>query len=85
MKHYASPSFGAAYDALPEATQTVAKRSFQRLKSNPRHPGLRFKKVGLYWSVRAGLHNRALAIEVDDGLLWFWIGSHTEYDQLINS
>jgi hypothetical protein len=25
----------------------------------------------------------ALAIEVDDGLVWFWIGSHAEYDQLL--
>jgi hypothetical protein len=27
---------------------------------------------------------RALAVGVDDGLLWFWIGSHADYDRLIS-
>jgi hypothetical protein len=26
---------------------------------------------------------RALAVEVDDGLLWFWVGTHAEYDKLL--
>ena len=29
-----------------------------------------------------GLHHRALAVEVDDGMLWVWIGTHAEYDRL---
>jgi hypothetical protein len=44
-----------------------------------------FKKIGKYWSVRVGIHYRALAVEVEDGLLWFWIGSHAEYDRLMNA
>jgi hypothetical protein len=30
-----------------------------------------------------GLGYRALAVEVDDGMLWFWIGTHADYDALI--
>ena len=30
-----------------------------------------------------GLRYRALALDVDGGYLWFWIGSHAEYDKLI--
>jgi hypothetical protein len=30
-----------------------------------------------------GLHYRALARDSDKGLVWFWIGSHDEYEQLI--
>jgi hypothetical protein len=41
------------------------------------------KKIGRYVSARVGLRYRALAVEVDDGLLWFWIGSHADYDQLL--
>jgi hypothetical protein len=26
---------------------------------------------------------RALAREADDGYLWFWIGSHADYDRMI--
>jgi len=39
--------------------------------------------VGRYWSARVGLDYRALATPVDDGFLWFWIGTHGEYDRLI--
>ena len=85
MTHHASSSFRVAYNALPEFAQRVADRSFELLKTDPKHPSLHLKKIGRYWSVRAGLHVRALAIEVDGGLLWFWIGSHAEYDTLIRS
>jgi hypothetical protein len=44
---------------------------------------LQFKKVGRFWSVRVGLRYRALAVETDGGLVWFWIGSHADYDALI--
>ena len=30
-----------------------------------------------------GLHYRALATEVGEDLLWFWIGPHSEYDKLV--
>jgi len=82
--HFASPSFWASYKALPSAIQHVADKNFSILKSSPKHPSLHFKKVGKYWSVRVGIHYRALAIEVEGGLLWFWIGSHSEYDRLIS-
>jgi hypothetical protein len=83
VKHFASAKFWAAYAALPEATQKLADQNFQLLKRDPRHPSLQFKKVGRYWSVRVGLRFRALATEIDDGYLWFWIGSHADYDRLI--
>ena len=85
MKHLASPSFWEAYQALPERVQKLADRTFDILKADPRYPALRFKKVGRYWAVRVGLHYRALAVEVEDGLLWFWIGSHADYDKLIEN
>jgi hypothetical protein len=83
MRHFASPSFWLAYDALPVAIRELADKNFALLKSDPRHLSLRLKKVGRFWSVRVGLRYRALATEVDGGLLWFWIGSHSEYDRLV--
>jgi hypothetical protein len=41
------------------------------------------KKVGVLWSVRVGLHYRALAVEEGSDLVWVWIGSHAEYDRLV--
>jgi hypothetical protein len=33
-----------------------------------------------YWSVRIGRSYRALGKQLDDGILWGWIGSHAEYE-----
>jgi hypothetical protein len=41
------------------------------------------KKIGRFWSVRVGGRYRALAVEVDTGLLWFWIRSHADYEAII--
>ena len=83
MKHFASTKFWAAYEALPPSVRSLADANYQLPKTDPRHPSLHFKKVGRYWSVRVGLRHRALAVEVDEGYLWFWIGSHAEYDRLL--
>ena len=83
MKHYANPDFWACYQALPPEVQQVADRAYERLKQDPRYPSLHFKKVGRYWSARVGSGHRALAAEASDGLIWFWIGTHAEYDKLI--
>jgi len=76
VKHYAAPDFWIKYRALPAEVQAVADRSFAILKSDNRHPSLHFKKADRFWSVRVGLHYRALGMEVPDGVLWFWVGSH---------
>ena len=33
--------------------------------------------------MRVGIGYRALAVDSPDGPVWFWIGSHAEYDRLI--
>ena len=83
MKHRASPRFWQHYRALPEELQHLADRGYQLLLKDPRHPSLHFKRIGRLWSVRVGLHHRALAIEGDGELVWIWIGSHAEYDLLL--
>jgi hypothetical protein len=83
MKHFASPEFWAAYERVPRVVQTQADRHFDLLKNDPQHPSLKLKKVGRFWSVRIGLRYRALAVELDGDLQWFWIGSHAAYDQII--
>ena len=83
MKHYASSKFWSEYESLPLSVRNIADKNFQLLKTDSKHPSLHLKKVSNYWSVRVGIKYRALAVEVDDGLLWFWTGSHSSYDQLI--
>ena len=83
MIHHASPAFWTAYNALPEDIRKLADQAFARLKTDPSHPALHFKKVGRFRSARVGLHYRALAVEAADGFIWFWVGTHAEYDRLI--
>ena len=82
MKHHTSPKFWSSFRSLPKAVQTLARKNFKLLKTDPRHPSLKFKKVGEFHSVRVGLSYRALAVDGPDGPIWFWIGSHSDYDKL---
>jgi hypothetical protein len=83
VKHFASPKFWNAYEELPLPIRKLADANYALLKRDSRHPSLQFKKIGRCWSVRIGLRYRALAVEVEDGYLWFWIGSHADYDKLL--
>jgi hypothetical protein len=68
---------------LPAAVQQLADRSYETLRDNPGYSSLHLKKVGAFRSVRVGIHYRALAVEDGSDLVWVWIGTHAEYDQLI--
>ena len=63
--------------------RAVADKNFELLKANPHHPSLHFKKIGPLWSVRVGEQYRALGYDVQDGVHWFWIGTHNDYDRLV--
>ena len=83
MRHRASVKFWQYYGSLPTDIQRLADANYALLKSDPRHPSLHFKKVAGYWSVRVGLHYRAVAVESGPDIVWFWIGHHSEYDHLL--
>jgi len=85
VKNLTTPQFWNSYNKLHPASKETADKNFKLLKENPSHPSLHFKKVGSYWSVRIGIKNRALAVEHEGNLLWFWIGSHAEYDKLLEN
>lgn len=83
MRHLASRRFWTLYKALPADVRDLADKNFALLKSDPRHPSLHFKKIGTVWSARVGDHYRALGTEVKEGIYWFWIGTHAEYDRIV--
>jgi len=81
--HRATARFWKCFEQLPPPVQTVAKKNFVLLRSNPSHPSLHFKKVGTFWSARVGINHRALAIEDGYDFIWVWIGSHDEYEKML--
>lgn len=83
MTHHTTADFWDCYTRLPEAVRLLADGNYKLLREDPHHPSLHFKRVGRLWSVRVGIGYRALAVEGGDGPIWFWIGSHAEYDRII--
>jgi hypothetical protein len=83
--HRTTARFWLLYRELPVGIQAQADRAFALLRENPRHPSLRFKKIGEFWSARVGAAHRVLAVEDGGDVIWVWIGPHDEYDRLIRS
>jgi hypothetical protein len=81
--HRTTPQFWQRFDNFPEEVQKLARKNFQLLKQDSKHPSLQFKLLGKHWSARVGLNYRALAIKDETDFVWVWIGSHAEYDKLI--
>ena len=80
--------FRDAYGRLPEHVRRRAREAYRRFTSDPSHPSLRFKKVHAtepIYAARVGLGYRARAVLDGDVAVWFWIGIHADYDQLLRT
>jgi len=81
-----TPAFRQAFASLPNEVRQQAQRAYRLFRRDPRHPGLRFKKVdeeSNVYSVRVGLGYRALGVMEGSIVVWFWIGSHAECNRLL--
>jgi hypothetical protein len=69
------------------AVSVLAVRATRSCRSSLRAPEARspasLTSLQENWSVLVGAHYRALAVDAADGLIWFWIGSHADYDRLL--
>jgi hypothetical protein len=83
MKHHAPPQFRDCYARLPRRVQKLADKNLELLKRDSGHPSLHFKKVGRFWSARGGRGHPALAVESEGDRVWFWIGTHADYNRMI--
>ena len=87
MRSRATPRFWAAYRELPAEIRSLAQKTYRLFRENPAHPSLHFKKIhdrdGIY-SARVHLGYRAVGLLEDDEIPWFWIGTHAEYDRLLD-
>ena len=87
MKSKRTKRFKVLFAALPVSAQRDANEAYRHFRTDPAHPGLHFRQVNeslAVYSARVGIHYRALAIRREDHWLWFWIGTHAEYDRLLD-
>lgn len=72
---------------LPEQVQELAREAYRQFKEDPYYPSLKFKKVHPQlpiYSARVNRDYRAVGQLDEDTVIWFWIGSHADYDKLLN-
>lgn len=86
MNSRTTKQFRELLSALPLRIRQQAQQAYRLFRLNPSHPGLHFKKVHddpPMYSARVGIGYRAVGALEGDTVVWFWIGSHAEYDKLL--
>ena len=88
MRSHTTERFRKALRQLPVRAQAGARKAFRLWHQDPQHAALRFKQVHPtqpIYAVRIGIHWRAVGVKTGDTMVWFWIGSHSDYDTLLTS
>lgn len=83
----ATRDFWKVYRELPANVRMNARKVYRVWLHDPWHPSLHFKKVHstrLIYSVRIGGNWRAVCTKYGDHFIWFWIGSHADYDIILS-
>ena len=86
MTSRTTKAFRNLYSELPPEIRRAARKAYELFRQNPEHPGLRLKKVHAkepIYSVRITRDFRAVGIRESRQMIWFWIGSHDEYEELL--
>lgn len=95
LQSHASSEFRKRLRRLPPEVQRIARSEYEKFRANPFNPSLEFKRVKgqkqstNFYSIRAGqyqgTHYRALGAwtKRTGDVVWFWIGTHEEYNNLI--
>jgi hypothetical protein len=86
VKSRATEKFWKAYGGLPGEIRKRAREAYALFKDDPWHPSLHFKRVHSslpVYSVRVTKDYRAVGIWNEERIVWFWIGSHAGYDELL--
>jgi hypothetical protein len=88
VRSYLTEDFIRCFRALPKRIQQTARRNYRLWKDNPGHASLQFKRItgkSSVFSIRVGIGWRAIGVLEGQDMIWFWIGSHADYEKLIKS
>jgi hypothetical protein len=87
LSSFLTDEFVFCFRRLPKYVKKGARKNYRIWKKDSSHPGLDFKKVHTVkeiYSVRIGTGWRALAYKKSETIIWFWIGSHADYDKILS-
>ncbi len=80
------PHFRRDFARLPRDIQQRARNAYRRFQADPTNPGLQFKPLNAslpLWSVRVTDSYRTVGVRINDEIVWFFIGTHAEYDRML--
>ncbi len=86
MKSRLTKEFRQRFARLPREIKDQARASYRLFKVDPYYPSLHFKRIDSQepiYSVRIGLHYRAVGVWEGDTIIWNFIGTHEEYNHLL--
>jgi len=87
VKSKTTDKFWKCYQALPKQIRKKARQAYTHFERDPWYPGLHFKRVHSslpIYSVRITKDYRAVGILRGEMVIWFWAGSHSDYDKLLS-
>ena len=74
------------YEKLPVKIRRCVDNNFQVIKEYPKHPLLRLVTNGNLHSMRIDARFRAIGIQDQDDIVWFWVGTYKKFkEELIDS
>lgn len=88
MKSVTTQRFRKDFGSLPARIQAKARNTYKLWKINPNHPSLDFKAIHArepIFAARIGLGYRAKGLLEEEALIWFWVGSHEDYNNIIKN
>lgn len=86
MKSRITSEFRKLFANLPKQVQEQTRAAYRQFKEDPNYPSLRFKKVHPelpIYSAGISRNYRALGQLDGDTVIWFLVGSHADYDRLL--
>ena len=87
MESRTNTQFRKMFADLPAQIQEQARIAYQQFQQDPSYPSLRFKKVHPklpIYSARINRDYRVVGQLDEDTVIWFWVGSHAEYNRLLD-
>ena len=87
MTSHTTERFRKTFAELPKQIQHQAKEAYKQFHQDPFYPSLRFKRVHStkpVYSVRINIDYRAVGMQNENEIIWFWIGLHDDYTKLLS-
>jgi hypothetical protein len=88
VRSVATRRFWNLFYALPSDIQSLTVKNYKLWRENPSHPSLHFRRLKGSedrFTVRIGDHYRALGRLSSGTVTWVWIGTHADYDKLVDA